>query len=235
MFDQKEFEEFAVTHAVEFLSEPLTLASGRKSHWYINWRNVVDDVFLANKLSDYVVEFVKQIGLNPDCFYGVPEGSTKLAILIQDRWAKMSPDYRPGSHCLPMGRSKPKNHGEARNRNFIGVPRGRIIVLEDVTSTGRSLIEECFRVLQLNDQSYQVNIIGAISLTDRMELTEQVGNLPGGTSVEQALRSLDITFDSMTNAFNLLPRAYQLKRPTKDIVDAINREYKEYGVVDRIL
>jgi len=45
--------------------------------------------FLSDKLSDYVMAFVEDSGLQPDCFYGVPEGATKLGIITQYKWAKI--------------------------------------------------------------------------------------------------------------------------------------------------
>ena len=45
--------------------------------------SIAKDVFLLDKLTDFVVSFTKKLSLEPDCFYGVPEGATKLGILTQ--------------------------------------------------------------------------------------------------------------------------------------------------------
>jgi orotate phosphoribosyltransferase len=46
-----------------------------------------------------------------------------------------------------MGRAKPKDHGDPKDRYFVGEPGGKVVILEDVTTTGKSLIEKSFRLL----------------------------------------------------------------------------------------
>ena len=36
-----------------------------------------------------------------------------------------------------MGRAKPKQHGSPEDKYFVGEPNGKIVVLEDVTTTGK--------------------------------------------------------------------------------------------------
>jgi hypothetical protein len=69
-----------------------------------------------NVISDGLIALTQDEGLNPDCFYGVPEGATKLAIVTQSKWAQFAPNYGQGSHCLPMGRAQPKEHGDPKDR-----------------------------------------------------------------------------------------------------------------------
>jgi len=68
-FDQQRFNEFIVENNV-ITFQPTKLRSGRISPYYINWRNVLEDVYLIDELTDYVIVFVEDLGLNPDCFYG---------------------------------------------------------------------------------------------------------------------------------------------------------------------
>jgi len=45
-FNQEKFNQFILENkVVGFFEEPITLKSGRLSHWYVNWRNVAEDVF----------------------------------------------------------------------------------------------------------------------------------------------------------------------------------------------
>ena len=141
-FNQQKFNQFILeNNVIGFFEEPITLKSGRLSFWYVNWRNVAQDVFLLDKLTDLVINFVEDLNLKPDCFYGVPEGATKLGILTQYKWAKKSSNFGLASHILPMGRGKPKDHGDLKDRFFVGMPRGETVILEDVTTTGSSLLE----------------------------------------------------------------------------------------------
>ena len=219
-FNQEKFNQFILENkVVGFFEEPITLKSGRLSHWYVNWRNVAEDVFLSDKLSDYVMAFVEDSGLQPDCFYGVPEGATKLGIITQYKWAKNSPNYDLGSHILPMGRGKPKDHGEPKDRFFLGQPKGKTVILEDVTTTGSSLLETIDNLTQA-----KIQIIAAIGLTNRMELRDD------GKSVKEAVEAKGVPYLQMSNALKLLPLAYEKLKPGEEIAKKVEEEFQEYGV-----
>lgn len=219
-FDQENFNQFILeNNIIGFFEEPITLKSGRQSLWYINWRNIVEDVFLLDKLTDYILAFVQDLNLKPDCFYGVPEGATKLAIVIQYKFAKKSSNYGPGSHVLSMGRGKIKDHGDPKDRFFLGQPQGKVIILEDVTTTGNSLIETIDRLKELN-----IQIIAAISLTNRMELRDD------RKSVKEAVEEKGISYFQMSNALELLPLVYQKLKPKEEIAEKIEEEFQKYGI-----
>lgn len=195
-FNQKDFDDFVLENKViGVFDKPIKLKSGRLSNWYVNWRTVCEDVFLFDKLSDYVISFTKDLGLNPDCFYGVAEGATKLGLFTQYKWAKESTNYSKGSHVLSMGRGKPKEHGLLKDRYFLGEPKGKVIVLEDVTTTGDSLINTIDVLIQ-ND----VLIIAAYGLTNRNELRDD------GLSVKEAIERKNIPYHSLSNGSELFNR-----------------------------
>lgn len=219
-FDQEKFNQFILENkVVGFFKEPITLKSGRQSFWYVNWRNVAEDPFLLDQLTDYVIDFIEDLGLKPDCLYGVPEGATKLGVISQYKWAKKSPNYGPGSHILAMGRGKPKDHGEPKDRFFIGQPKGKVVILEDVTTTGSSLLETIDNLKQT-----EVQIIAAISLTNRMELRDD------GKSVKEAVEEKGVPYFQMSNALELLPLVYQKIKPDQEIAKRVEEEFQEYGV-----
>lgn len=219
-FNQEDFNRFVLDNGiVGFFEQPIKLKSGRMSNWYVNWRNVAEDVFLLDKLTDYVTAFTQNLGLEPDCFYGVPEGATKLGVLTQYKWAKESPDYTPHSHALPMGRGKPKDHGAPKDRYFVGEPRGKTIVLEDVTTTGGSLLTTIDSLTES-----EIPIIAALGLTNRMELRDD------GQSVQEAVQSRKVPYHALSNALQLLPEAYKRLNPGERIARAIEEEFEKYGV-----
>jgi orotate phosphoribosyltransferase len=219
-FNQEEFNRFVLEHnVIGFFKEPIRLKSGRTSNWYVNWRNIAEDVFLLDKLTDYVIAFTQNLGLEPDCFYGVPEGATKLGIITQHKWAKRSQNYAPGSHVLPMGRGKPKDHGAPKDKYFVGQPRGKTIVLEDVTTTGGSLLTTIDSLAEA-----EVPIIAAFGLTNRMELRDD------GQSVQAAVESKGVPYHALSNALQLLPEAYRRLNPGETIAKAIEDEFERYGV-----
>jgi orotate phosphoribosyltransferase len=219
-FNQDEFNKFIEENNVYgFFEDAITLKSGRKSHFYANWRNVVEDVWLTDRLAEFVISYVESIGLAVDTFYGVPEGATKLGVVTQFKWAKRFASYSKGSHALAMGRAKPKEHGAPKDRYFVGMPRGNVVVIEDVTTTGGSLLQTLEGLAEAG-----VHVAGVISLTNRMEKRDD------GLSVEEAVQNKGFSFYSMSSSLDLLPAMYRKLNPGESIADAIEQEFREYGI-----
>lgn len=219
-FNKGDFNKFIIENrVVGFFDKEVTLKSGRKSHWYVNWRTMSNDVYLMDQLSDYLIGFVCDAGLEPDVFYGVPEGATKLGILATYKWAKASGDFARGRFSLPMGRARPKEHGVPADRFFVGEPRGRVVVVEDVTTTGGSLIREL-----KNLREARVDVIAAIGLTNRMEITGD------GKGVSDAIGAMGVSYHAMSDATSLLPELYRTLKPGEKIARAIEDEFEKYGV-----
>lgn len=219
-FNQDEFNKFIEENDIYgFFDEAITLKSGRKSHFYANWRNVVEDVYLTDKLADYVLSFASENGLNADTFYGVPEGATKLGIITQYKMAQKSSSYSKGSHILSMGRAKPKDHGAPKDKFFVGMPTGKVVVLEDVTTTGGSLINTLKGLKEAG-----VDVTGVISLTNRMEKRDD------GLSVKEAVEKEGFKFHNMSSSLDLLPLMYKKLKPDEKVGKAIEAEFGEYGV-----
>lgn len=245
-FNQEKFNKFILdNNVVGLFKEVVTLKSRRKSGWYVNWRNPLEDVYLTDVVSDFVLDFAEDNGLEVDTFYGVPEGATKLGVICTYKNATGSKIYKPGSHVLSMGRGKPKDHGLAKDRYFLGVPKGRTAIIEDVTTTGGSLLE---RIGQLKEA--EVNVVAAIGLTNRMELTpilemddpdviakfmEIYKNATGQKyikpmGVEQAVDNTGVKYFSMSDAIRLLPSVYKKLMPGTDIAKSIENEFVTFGV-----
>lgn len=219
-FNQEEFNEFVLeNNVVGFFKEPIKLKSGRMSNWYVNWRTPTSDAYLLDRLSDYVLSFAKQLHLNPDCFYGVPEGATKLGVLTQYKWAKQSSNYGKGSHVLAMGRGKPKEHGAPKDKYFVGQPQGKTIVIEDVTTTGGSLLSTIDALKEAG-----VDVIAAVGLTNRMEVRDD------GKSVKQAVEEKGVKYYELSSALDLLPAVYKKLNPGDEIAKSIEQEFEKYGV-----
>jgi len=219
-WQKEKFYEFIIeNNVIGFFKEPLKLKSGRRSYWYINWRNVAEDVYLIDKLSNFLISYVKDLDLNPDCFYGVPEGATKLGIITQYKWAKGQLNYKMGAYSLSMGRAKPKDHGDPQDKYFLGNPKGKVIIIEDVTTTGGSLLET-IKILSEID----IKIIAAIGLTNRNEIRDD------NKSVEEIIEENDIKYYAMSNAIDLLPIACNKLKPGRKILEQIEEYFKKYGI-----
>lgn len=223
-FNQEEFNLYVVENDVIGIQQkPFKLVSCRESRWYINWRKPTADAFLLDKLTDYVVAFAHDKGLNTDCFYGVPEGPTKAAVIATHKLAKQSSNYGPGSHVVPMGRGKPKEHGDPKDRYFLGVPQGSTTVIEDVTTTGTSLMKALDPLLEVG-----ANVTAAIGLSNRMEKRPE-----DGLSVEQAIQQKyngRVAYFAMSNAIDLLPLVVAKRNTPDDLVRLVEQEFAECGV-----
>lgn len=212
-FNQRRFNQFIFDHhIIGFFPAPIKLASGRLSSWYVNWRNIAQDVFLLDQVSDFVLDFCWDKKIGVDCFYGVPEGATKLGLLCQYKWAKSRPDYAGGKYVFAMGRGKPKDHGDPKDREFVGQPQGRIVVLEDVTTTGGSLIKTVKALKGMG-----LNIAAAIALTNRNERNEN------GQTVAQYLENLGVKYYSLSSALELLPQT------VNKMQTSIEEEFSRFG------
>ncbi|MFH2106236.1 MAG: hypothetical protein ABII22_03170 [Candidatus Micrarchaeota archaeon] len=220
-FNQDEFNKFVIENKiVGFFKEPIKLKSGRMSNWYVNWRNASEDAYLLDKLTDFVIAFTNDLGLaKPDCFYGVPEGASKLGVITQYKFAKSSSNLSKGSHVIPMGRGKPKEHGAPKDKYFVGEPRGKVIILEDVTTTGSSLLTTIDQLKELG-----VEIVAAFGLTNRMELRDD------RKGVQQAIKEKGVNYYSLSNALDLLPTIYKNENPGEAIGKAIEEEFEKWGV-----
>ena len=104
----------------------------------------------------------------------------------------------------------------------MGEPAGKTVVLEDVTTTGGSLIETIDKLIGAN-----IDVIAAVTLTNRMEKRDD------GLSVEQAI--LDrykgkVKYVALSRADELLPMLILRDKPAEHIVAELKKEFEQYGV-----
>lgn len=219
-FDRQAFNHFLIdNHVVGFFKKPVTLKSGRQSNWYVNWRTIGNDAFMLGQLSDFLIAFAQEKAFELDAFYGVPEGATKLGVLATYKWASAQNNFKPGSHRIPMGRGKPKEHGAPQDKFFVGEPKGKIVVVEDVTTTGGSLLTALDRIGEID-----AKVIAAVGLTNRMEKRDD------GLSVEEAVAARGVAYYSLSEATDFLPQAFHAFCPGEAIARAIEEEFKKFGV-----
>tara|TARA_B100001142_G_scaffold311204_1_gene345402 strand:+ start:176 stop:811 length:636 start_codon:yes stop_codon:yes gene_type:complete len=197
MFNQQSFNQFILENQIiKIADQPFTLKSGQESHLYINWRQITNDVYLLETCAKYIIQFCETQGLIPDCFYGVPEGATKIGILTQYLWAKHQ-GYSAGSHRLAMGRVKPKEHGSPSDRFFIGEPEGSLILIEDVTTTGQSMLATLDQLQALNK-----TVSACIGLTNREPKATDL-------SIKEKVAQRNVAYFSLSNAKDLLTQLNQ--------------------------
>ena len=134
------------------------------------------------------------------------------------KWASGRPDFAPGRYRLPMGRGKPKEHGDPADRNFLAAPTGGVVVLEDVTTTGGSLLAALDSLAETD-----AKVLAAVGLTSRMELRDD------GRSVAAAVEEKGAGYVAMCTAEDFLPAAVERFAPGESIVRSIQEEFERYG------
>jgi len=229
-FDEEAFNKFILDNEILGIKEDrIPLKSGIKSYFYANWRNITDMTRLW-EITTYIKHFLDSHGLNPNAIYGVPEGATKLGILASVRNGLSQPSEDMSNAHVYMGRGKTKEHGEPINKSFLGVPTGDIVVIEDVVTTGGSLLKEIKKLRELENCNIQTVVV----LTDRLDR--------GGDGVaflEQKLTEEGIPYFPMSYATDLIPEAFRRFTPVSKSKEKIGRaleeEVKEYNGVELIL
>ena len=220
VFNQESFNQFILeNNIVGFFETAIKLKSGRMSTWYANWRNISEDAYLTDKLTDFILQFIQDNNFSPDCFYGIPEGATKTALITQFKWAKNKNNFSPGSSMLPMGRGKPKEHGAEKDKFFVGAPAGKVIVIEDVTTTGGSLLSQLETLKNMG-----VDILAALALFNRMEKRDD------GKSVQEKVEEMGIKYLCMSNANEILPLLVKQNNSAPELVQSLKEYFEKYGL-----
>ena len=163
MFDQKQFNHFIQENqVVKHFDKAIRLKSGETSHTYINWRQATSDAYISYELTNFILSAMHQYYPEATCIYGVAEGASKLAVISQFLWAQQQESFEKDLYPLAMGRGKAKEHGDPADRYFLGSPKGKIVVLEDVITTGGSLLDTLKQLEEMD-----ADILGVLVLTDR--------------------------------------------------------------------
>ncbi|MDR3469166.1 MAG: orotate phosphoribosyltransferase [Xanthobacteraceae bacterium] len=139
----------------------VTLASGRKSDFYFNLKPTMLDPEGATLLAELTYEAVKDDGL--DYIGGLEMGAVPLAgALAQLSWMKGHPI------AAFFVRKKPKEHGA--RLSVEGLPKDeslngkRVVIVEDVTTTGGSAIKAADAVREAGGE-----VVLVLTMVDREE------------------------------------------------------------------
>jgi len=209
----KSFDEFVLEKKiVGFSEDPFTLASGKKSHFYVNWRECSEDLASFYELLFLIVPLVKKEFPEADCFYGVPEGGTKLGLFLQYEIFAKAAFEKKETVPFAMGRAKPKERGPIGSRFFLGMPKGKTVIVEDVATTGESLL----KALEVLKDCPECLPVGVVVLTDRGGKTSE------GRFLKDVLKEKNIKYIALTKGKDLLS---QMKIP-EDIFKKIQGEFE---------
>ena len=159
--------------------DAFTLASGKKSRWFFDTKPVMMHPEASHIIGELLNIRMDELGAN---FVGGLElGAVPLTAIA----VTMSP--KDSTRCGFMVRKEPKGRGGRKTNNPPGIEGsslsagGKIVIVEDVTTTGGSAIKAVERIHNDTD----CVVIAVISIVDREE------------GADQAFASAGIQFESL--------------------------------------
>jgi orotate phosphoribosyltransferase len=216
--NKKEFAEYLVAQKiVGFKEEGFKLKSGKISYWYVNFRSSSTSLASLEKLADFVAQFVFEKGIanDTDGILGVPEGATLLGLKVQERLIR---EQRVADKIFQI-RSKPKDHGDPANRYWVNgnVPK-RIVLVEDVTTTGGSALEFAQKLIDMG-----VEVVAVVGVLNRLQK-----NAEGRTVIEE-FANRKIEYANILDTTDVLPVALaEMDTSAAEMVKAkVNKEYED--------
>ncbi|MBL7206241.1 MAG: hypothetical protein ISS36_01440 [Candidatus Aenigmarchaeota archaeon] len=236
MFDQDAYHDFVLDYkspegkgVVGFFPEKRKLASGRESGWYWNGRVLLAYERPLLKLADFVLSYCQGNGIMPDYFLNVPEGVNMLTNHL---------NIELGGRQV-MVRANPKTHGDPMDAQFIGpAEKGdKVVIVEDVTTTGGSLMGTLTRCLDAN-----LDVIATLCECNRMECAaegkgeERVDFDFSVAEYVSRARHRGVQHHALTDAEKIVPAAFELWTPEEDglkeeIAQVLKEEYEDHGII----
>jgi orotate phosphoribosyltransferase len=136
-----------------------TLASGRKSGYYIDARRTTMSAKGLELIGDLGLASIRGAGLEPSSVGGLTLGADPVAYAIA-RASRASP---PTVDAFTV-RKEPKGHGTKRQIEGCFSPEAPVVVIEDVMTTGESALRACEAVSDAGGV-----ILAVLTVVDREE------------------------------------------------------------------
>lgn len=136
-----------------------TLASGRKSDFYIDCRTTTMHAEGQDLLGRVGCDALIETGWRPDLVGGLTMGADPIAYAIAGE------SFRRGRpiHAFSV-RKRAKRHGAGRRIEGCFEPGARVVVVEDVITTGGSALQACEAI-----RAERGTIVGVLAAVDRRE------------------------------------------------------------------
>ena len=134
-----------------------TLASGKKSAYYINSKKAIFNGEVVNLLGDVLWEITKDLNIN--AAGGLEVGAIPMAAVMAQRYAM---------HGKPLEgffvRKQAKEHGAKERVEGVLNVGMRVAVLDDVLTTGGSVLQAIEEI-----ENVGASIVAVVCIVDRME------------------------------------------------------------------
>lgn len=130
------------------------LSSGKNSPYYCDLRQILSYPQLFTVITDYIIFKIKEHTIIFDRIASVPIGSVPFASVVASKIDVPS----------IMIRDKPKSHGNKRMFEGVINVDDNVLLIEDVITTGASVIETITKI-----RNRGANVVGVICILDRQE------------------------------------------------------------------
>ena len=218
-FNRDQFVTFLISNqCVEFYHTPIRLKCGRLSWWGANLQKLYSNILLKRELANYVYQFAQSRQLQPDLFLGVPMSAIPLGECVNELIEYKDKSQIPAT----ILRSEYKINGNPQHQYAIGPLNAgdRVILVDDTVVTGSSFMRHIPRLQEMG-----VIVQGVIVCVYRFEKRDN------GRTIERLLKdAYKVDYYFLTDARELLPRAYESLQPEPSIIDSIEQYYQQYGV-----
>jgi len=155
-------------HLIATLSFQLgdfTLASGARSDYYIDCRTTTLDAEGGRLAGLTLYDLIREHNLNPRAVGGLTMGADPLVsnIASASAWRRVADPTTPLIHGFLVRKSE-KTHGTGRRIEGFNEPGARVVIVDDVCTTGGSTIQAIEAA-----RAADFKIAGVLCLVDRQE------------------------------------------------------------------
>ena len=194
----KEFATFLYRKGIIKFGD-FTLASGKKSLYYVDLRLVPSHPIEFRKMVKYLENKITQdIGLdNFDSIVSVPTGGLVIASALAIETVKP----------LIYVRSKPKDYGTSKSVEGEIRDGMNVIMIDDVATTGGSIVNAIKSLREVN-----ISIKDAYVIVDRME------------GADKALLELDVKMHSVLNILQITETLYEQNLIDRDMLEKVKNQ-----------
>ncbi len=135
------------------------LTSGARSDYYIDCRTTTMHAHGQVLIGKVGLEAIRSAGLAPDAIGGLTMGADPMAYAIaNESWRSQNP-----IHAFSV-RKRAKRHGAGQLIEGCFEPGARVVIVEDVITTGGSALKACEAVNHARGE-----VLGVLGLVDREE------------------------------------------------------------------
>jgi orotate phosphoribosyltransferase len=196
----KEFSTFLHENKIIRFGD-FTLASGKKSSYYIDLRLVPSYPHQFRKMIKYLQnEIIHDIGLDKfDSLVSVPTGGLVIASALAMEIIKP----------LIYVRSKPKDYGTSKSVEGKIYEEMKVVMIDDVATTGGSVVKGIKSLKEV-----KIKVEDAYVIVNRME------------GADEALKDQGVTLHSITNVIQITKSLYEQNLVGDDILQKVQEQIK---------